>query len=104
MSIKSFILKKTLQMKGMKADQAEAIAKQISENPELAESMKALEDNKEVKELFEKIQKEVEEKTKGGMPQDLASVLIMGKYKAQIMKHRQELEPLMRLMGGMIGR
>ena len=89
MSIKSFLLKKTLQMKGMKADQAEAIAKQLSENPELAESMKALEDNKEIKELFEKIQKEVEEKTKGGMHPDLASALIMGKYKAQIMKYRK---------------
>jgi cell fate (sporulation/competence/biofilm development) regulator YlbF (YheA/YmcA/DUF963 family) len=98
MSIKSFILKKTLQLKGMKSDQAEAIAKQLSENPEIGESMKALEKNKEVKELFEKIQKEVEEKKKSGMPEELASVMIMGKYKAQIMKHRAELEPLMRLM------
>lgn len=104
MSIKSFILKKTLQMKGMKGDQAEAIAKQLSENPEIAESMKALEDNKEIKDLFEKIQKEVEEKKKAGMPDDLAQVLIMGKYKNQIMKYRTELEPLMRLMGGMGGK
>jgi hypothetical protein len=86
-------------MKGMKADQAEAIAKQLSEHPEIAESMKALEDNKEVKALFEKIQKEVEDKKKGGMPEQLASVYVMGKYKAEIMKYRAELEPLMRLMG-----
>ncbi len=98
MSIKSFILKKTLQLKGMKGDQAEAIAKQLSEHPEIAEQMKALEDNKEVKELFENIQKEIEAKKKAGMPEELASVLIMGKYKAQVMKYRAELEPLMRLM------
>jgi cell fate (sporulation/competence/biofilm development) regulator YlbF (YheA/YmcA/DUF963 family) len=99
MSIKSFLLKKTLQLKGMKGDQAEAIAKQLSEHPEIAESMKALESNKEVKELFENIQKEIEAKKKSGMPEELASVLIMGKYKSQIVKYRGELEPLMRLMG-----
>lgn len=98
MSIKSFLLKKTLQMKGMSGSQAEAIAKKLSDNPEIAESMKALESNKEVKELFEKIQKEVEEKKKGGLGEEYASVLIMSKYKSQIMKHRDALEPLMRLM------
>ncbi len=85
-------------MKGMSGDQAETIAKKLSENPEIAESMKALDGNKEVKELFEKIQKEIEEKKKSGLPEQYAAVLVMGKYKAQVMKHRQELEPLMRLM------
>jgi hypothetical protein len=98
MSIKSFLLKKTLQMKGMSSDQAEAIAKKLADNPEIAESMKVLESNKEVKELFEKIQKEIEEKTKGGLGEQYASVLVMGKYKSQIVKYRAELEPLMRLM------
>ena len=64
MGFKSFITKKALQMKGVSADQAEAIAKQLEENPEIAESIKALESNKEVKELFEKITKEIEEKKK----------------------------------------
>ncbi len=98
MSIKSFLLKKTLQMKGMSGDQAEAMAKQISENPEVMESMKAIEANTELKALFEKIQKEMEEKKKGGMPDQYAMVLVMGKYKSEMMKYRNELEPLMRLM------
>lgn len=98
MSIKSFLLKKTLQMKGMSGDQAESMAKQISENPEVMESMKAIESNTELKALFEKIQKEMEEKKKGGMPDQYAMVLVMGKYKSEMMKYRNELEPLMRLM------
>ncbi len=98
MGFKSFITKKALQMKGMSADQAEQIAKQLDENPEIAESLKALESNKEVKELFEKITKEIEEKKKGGLAEQYAAVLVMGKYKAEIMKHREALAPLMNLM------
>lgn len=98
MSIKSFLIKKTLQAKGMSKEQAEKIAQEMSNNPELVASLKGLEDNKEVKALFEKIQKEMEEKKKAGMDDQLAMVLIMGKYKAEIAKHRHELEPLMRLM------
>lgn len=99
MSIKSFFIKKTLQMKGVPKEQAEAIAAQLSDNPELAKSLKALEDNKEVKELFEKIQKEIEEKKKSGMAEMYAAVTVMEKYKSQIAKHRDELAPLMQLMG-----
>ena len=98
MSIKSFLTKKALQMKGVSAEQAESIAKQIENNPELVDAMKALESNKEVKDLFEKIQKEVDEKNKAGTPEMYASVLVMGKYKAEITKHRAILEPIMRLM------
>ncbi len=98
MSIKSFLIKKTLQAKGMSKEQAEKIANEMSNNPELAESLKALEGNKEVKALFDKVQKEMEEKKKAGMDEQLAMVLIMGKYKSEIAKHRHELEPLMRLM------
>ncbi|MDQ5971124.1 MAG: hypothetical protein QG566_70 [Patescibacteria group bacterium] len=98
MSIKSFLIKKTLQMKGMSKEQAEKIAQEMSDNPEIAESLKALDGNKEVKALFEKAQKELEEKKKAGMDEQLAMVLIMGKYKSEITKHRHELEPLMRLM------
>ena len=99
MSIKSFLIKKTLQMKGVSKDQAEAIAKQLSDNPELAQNLKALESNKEVKELFEAIQKEIEEKKKSGMQEMYAAVSVMEKYKSQIAKHREELAPLMQLMG-----
>lgn len=98
MSIKSFLIKKTLQAKGMSKEQAEKIAEEMSANPELVSTLKSLEDNKEVKALFDKIQKEMEEKKKSGMDDQLAMVLIMGKYKSEIAKHRHELEPLMRLM------
>jgi cell fate (sporulation/competence/biofilm development) regulator YlbF (YheA/YmcA/DUF963 family) len=98
MGFKSFITKKALQMKGVSADQADEIAKQLDNNPQLVESLKALESNKEVKELFEKITKEIEEKKKGGLGEKYAAVLVMGKYKAEIMKHREALEPLMGLM------
>ncbi|HWC57776.1 MAG TPA: hypothetical protein VG621_02410 [Candidatus Paceibacterota bacterium] len=99
MSIKSFFIKKTLQMKGVSKEQAENIAKQISENPELTKSLKALEDNKEVKTLFETIQKEIEEKKKSGMAEIYAAVSVMEKYKSQIAKYKDDLAPLMQLMG-----
>lgn len=98
MGFKSFITKKALQMKGVSAVQAAKIAKQLDENPELAKSLKALESNKEVKELFENITKEIEAKKKAGTPEQYAAVLVMSKYKAQIMKHREVLAPLMNLM------
>jgi len=85
-------------MKGVSADKAEEIAKQLDENPGIAKSLKELESNKEVKELFEKITKEIEEKKKGGLDEQYAAVLVMGKYKTEIMKHREALEPLMGLM------
>lgn len=101
MGIKSFLIKKTLQAKGMSKEQAEMIAEKIEADPSLAEKLKVLQDNKEVKELFEKIQKEIEEKTKGGMPEQYAMMAVMTKYKADIAKHRDELAPLMDLMMNM---
>lgn len=98
MGFKKFITKKVLQMKGVSSDQADEIAKQLDSNPQLAESLKALESNKEVKELFEKITKEIEEKKKSGLGEQYAAVLVMGKYKSEIMKHREALAPLMNLM------
>jgi cell fate (sporulation/competence/biofilm development) regulator YlbF (YheA/YmcA/DUF963 family) len=99
MGIKSFLLKKTLQMKGVSGDQAESIAKTLEEHPEMAKSLKALEENKDIKALLEKIQKEIEEKKKAGMPEQYAAVQVMGKYKSEISKYRNELAPLMQLMG-----
>ena len=98
MGFKSFVTKKALQMKGVSADQAEKIAKQLEDNPEVVSSLKALESNKEVKELFEKITKEIEEKKKSGTAEQYAAILVMSKYKAEIMKHREALAPLMNLM------
>ena len=85
-------------MKGVSADKAEEIAKQLDENPEMVKSMKALESNKEVKALFEKITKEIEEKKNGGLGEQYAAVLVMSKYKTEIMKHREALAPLIGLM------
>lgn len=93
-------MKKALQMKGIDKDQAENIVKQLEANPELASQLKALEDNKEVKALFEKIQKEIEEKTKGGMNEQYAAILVMNKYKSEVAKYRKELEPLMGFLEG----
>jgi hypothetical protein len=98
MGFKSFVTKLALRSKGVSADKAEEIAKQLDKNPEIAESLKALEGNKEVKELFEKITKEIDAKKKSGLGEQYAAVLVMGKYKAEIMKHREALEPLMGLM------
>lgn len=98
MGFKSFMIKKTLQMKGMSKEQAEAVAEGLDKNPELAESLKALEGNAEVKALLEKIQKEMEQKKKEGMAEQYAMIAVMGKYKSEITKHREALEPLMRLM------
>jgi len=98
MGFKKFITKKALQLKGVSSDKADEIAEQLEKNPAISESMKALEGNKEVKALFEKITKEIEEKKKTGLGEQYAAVLVMGKYKAEIMKHREALEPLMGLM------
>jgi len=98
MSFKTFITKKALQMKGVSADKAEEIANQLDKNPEMVKSMKALEGNREVKALFDKITKEIEIKKKSGLGEQYAAVLVMGKYKAEIMKHRDALAPLMGLM------
>ena len=98
MSFKSFLLKKTLQLKGVDAAQAEQIAAEIEKNPEMVESLKRLEENKEVKVLLENIQKDMEEKKKAGMADMYAMAMIMEKYKSEITKHRAELEPFMRLL------
>lgn len=94
-------MKMALRAKGVSSDQADIIAEQISNNPQIVESMKALESNKEVKALFEKITKEIEEKKKSGLDEQFASILVMKKYQAEVMKHRDALMPLMSLMQGM---
>jgi spermidine/putrescine-binding protein len=101
MGIKSFLIKKTLQAKGVSKDQAELIANKISDDPAFAEKLKVLQDNKEVKELFEKIQKEMEQLKKEGKPEQYAMMMVMAKHKDQIIKYREELMPLMELMQGM---
>lgn len=86
-------------MKGVPKEQAENIAQQLADNPELAQSLKTLESNPELKALFENIQKDIEAKKAEGMNEMYAAVSVMEKYKSQITKYREELAPLMKLMG-----
>lgn len=95
---KQFLTKSVLRLRGMPKEQAEAMANALAENPELAAQLKKIEENPEVKDLMEKIQKEIEEKTKNGMDMTMASAGVMMKYKNELAKHRDILEPLMRLM------
>lgn len=101
MGLKSFVLKKVLgsKLKGMPEDQIDALVKKIEANPDLAKKLKGLEDNKEVKGLLEKIQKETEEKIASGMNPEMAQMAVMMKYKNEFIKHREALAPLMELMG-----
>ena len=103
MSIKTFLIKKALQAKGVSKDQAEQIAEQLASNPELAQKLKKLEENKELKTLFENIQNEIEEKKKSGTPEQYAMMAVMTKYKSEITKHREDLMPLLQLLGGNMG-
>ena len=96
--IKEFFIKQALKLKGVKGDQAEAIASQIANNPELLNAIKKIEENKEAKTLFETIQKEMDEKTKNGMDQTMAMMGVMMKHKAAIAKHRDLLEPLVGIL------
>jgi len=98
MGFKQFITKKALQMKGVSAQQADEIAKKLDNNPEMVKQLKTLESNREVKELFDKITKEIEAKKKTGLGEQYAAVLVMGKYKSEIAKHREALAPLLNLM------
>ncbi len=104
MGIKSFLVKKALQAKGMSKEQAEIIGDKLANDPGMAEKLKALEGNKELKELFENIQKEIDEKKKAGMPEQYAAMMVMTKYKDQVAKHREELGPLMELMMSLQGK
>ncbi len=94
-------MKQALKFKGMSGEQADQVAKMLDENPELMNAMKKLEDNKEVKALFEKIQSETEEKIKNGMDATMAQMGVMMKYKNDIAKYQDELMPLFQLMQGM---
>lgn len=99
MGFKKFVMKQALRMKGVSSAQADIIAEKVSENPELAESLKKMEANPEIKALLKKIQDEIEAKKKAGMPEMYAAVQVMGKYKSQIAKYQTELAPLMGLLG-----
>lgn len=75
MGIKSFLMKKMLksQLKGVPEAQQDMIINAVEKNPE----------------LFENIAKEVQEKIKGGMDQQAATMQVM-------MAHQKELQEVMK--------
>ncbi len=76
MGVKNFFLRKYLksQMKGVPEEQQDQIIKMVEENPD----------------LFEKIGKEVQQKTKEGKDQTAATMEVMRKYQSEIQKLMQQ--------------
>jgi primosomal protein N' len=70
MGIKDFMTRKLLerQMKDLPPEQRDMVIKAVQENPE----------------LFEKIAKEIQEKTKQGKNQTAASMEVMRKYQSEL--------------------
>ncbi|TRZ52717.1 hypothetical protein D4R99_02275 [bacterium] len=72
MGVKDFFIKKLIQskLKGVPQDQQDMIVALVTENPE----------------LFEKIGKEIQQKTKEGKGETAASMEVMRKYQGEIQK------------------
>jgi len=72
MGVKDFFVKKLIQskLKGIPEDQQEQIIALVMENPE----------------LFEKIGKEIQQKTKEGKSETVAAMEVMRKYQSDIQK------------------
>lgn len=66
----NFLLKKMLRMKGVPEAQIDMFITMMEKNPE----------------LFQTIAKEIEEKTKAGMSQEQAGMMVMKKYEAELRK------------------
>lgn len=97
--IKKFLLKQALKWKGgVSGDQADQIADMIDKNPELLQAMKKIEDNPELKKLFETIQKEIEEHVKKGGNEAMLSQVIMQKYQHKLAQYGSDLMPLFQIM------
>lgn len=97
--LKRFLIKQALKLKGgMSGKQADQIAEMLEKNPELLQAMKKIEDNPELKKLFEMIQKEVEEHVKKGGNEAILSQVIMQKYQHKLAKYGPELMPLFQIM------
>jgi hypothetical protein len=99
MSIKKFFLKQALKWKGgVSGDQAEKMAEMFDKNPEMVDALKKIEDNPELKKLFEKIQADIEEQVKKGAHESILQQTIMRKYQPQLMKYGPDLMPLFEMM------
>lgn len=99
MSIKKFFLKQALKWKGgVSGDQADKIAEMFDKNPEMVDALKKIEDNPELKKLFEKIQADMAEQVKKGAHESILAQTIMLKYQKDLAKYGPELVPLFTLM------
>ena len=97
--IKKFLLKQALKWKGgMSGEQADKVAEMFDKNPELLQAMKKIEDNPELKKLFETIQKEIEEHVKKGGNEAVLSQVIMQKYQHKLAQYGSDLMPLFQVM------
>ncbi|MCK9352402.1 MAG: hypothetical protein WCT49_04700 [Candidatus Paceibacterota bacterium] len=72
MGVKDFFVKKLIQskLKGIPQEQQDAIIALVTENPE----------------LFEKIGKEIQQKTKEGKGEQVAAMEVLRKYQGEIQK------------------
>lgn len=98
MSIKSFFVKKALQMKGVSKEQAEQMAEMIEKNPAMMEAFKKMNEDPKLMALLKKIQDETEQKTKNGMDSTMATVGTLAKYKNELAQYRDLLEPISMLL------
>lgn len=98
MSIKTFIIKNALKLKGVPKEQVDLMVEKIEQNPDLVNKLKHLQENKELMAILEKIQKATEEKTKQGMDQMMATMLVMKEYAREIEPYKNDLLPLMSLI------
>ena len=98
MSIKSFFVKKALQMKGVSKEQAEQMAEMMEKNPAMMEAFKKMNEDPKLMALLKKIQDETEQKTKNGMDSTMATVGTLAKYKNELAQYRDLLEPISMLL------
>lgn len=79
MGIKDFMARKLLerQLKGLPADQRDIIIKAVQNNPD----------------FFEKIGKEIEERTKQGKSQTAAAMEVMRKHQSDLQRIMQGVQP-----------
>jgi hypothetical protein len=98
MSIKSFFVKKALQLKGMSKEQAEAMSEAVEKNPALMEAFKKMNEDPKLMALLKKIQEETELKIKNGMDSTMATMGTLSKYKNELAQYRDLLEPISMLL------
>jgi hypothetical protein len=98
MSIKSFFIKKALQLKGVSKDQADMMAEAMEKNPAMMEAFKKMNEDPKLMVLLKKIQDETDQKIKNGMDSTMATMGTLSKYKNELAQYRDLLEPISMLL------